>query len=215
MHKLYLYSVWVRVWHWTNALLFLILIFTGLSMHFAGGALLLPFQTAVPVHNAAGIALTISWIAFIVGNLVSDNKRFYRVPLRGLIGAIYRQARWYMIGIFRREPHPFHPSADDKMNLLQKLTYLGVMLGLMPVLVISGWAFLFSVYLPETLFGLGSVWLVAMIHLAVAWMLVLFLITHLYMITTGDTPTSNIRSMLTGWHRETDASAPTASETQS
>jgi len=74
---------------------------------------------------------------------------------------------------------------------------------------------LFSVYLPETLFGLGSVWLVAMIHLAVAWMLVLFLITHLYMITTGDTPTSNIRSMLTGWHREADTSTSTASETQS
>jgi thiosulfate reductase cytochrome b subunit len=112
------------------------------------------------------------------------------------------QSRYYAISIFRNAPHPFHPSESEKFNELQKLTYLGVMYALMPLLIVSGWAFLLVPYLPETLFGIGSVWVVAMTHLTVAYLLVLFLLTHLYIITTGTTLFSNHRAMITGWHRE-------------
>jgi thiosulfate reductase cytochrome b subunit len=36
----------------------------------------------------------------------------------------------------------------------------------------------------------------------VSWLLALFLLVHLYIITTGDTLWSNLRAMLTGWHRD-------------
>ncbi len=33
--KIYLYPVWIRIWHLINALMFILLIFTGLCLHFA------------------------------------------------------------------------------------------------------------------------------------------------------------------------------------
>jgi thiosulfate reductase cytochrome b subunit len=105
------------------------------------------------------------------------------------------------------EPHPFHVSAEHKLNALQTLSYVGVMYGLMPLLIVSGWAFLFSAELPETIFGLGAIWVVAMAHLLLSWLLLLFLVVHLYIITTGETVTTNVRAMLTGWHREGAADA--------
>ncbi|MBB1126138.1 cytochrome b/b6 domain-containing protein [Thiospirillum jenense] len=200
MTGLYLYARWLRVWHWLNALLFMVLIVSGVSMHFGGSALLMPFNTAVTVHNTAGILLSVTWLGFMIGNAVTTNKRHYRVTWRGLPQRLFAQMRYYGYGIFHNAPHPFHVTADMKLNTLQQLSYLGVMYGLMPILVMSGWAFLFSTFLPDTLFGIGSVWFVAMIHLTVAYGLALFLLVHSYIITTGDTLTSNLRAMITGWH---------------
>ena len=202
MSALYLYSTWVRVWHWLNALLFLVLILSGASMHFSGTPWLLGFETARPVHNVSGILLTLGWIGFVIGNLRTANGRFYRVRFQGLIARLSAQARYYAVGIFRNEPHPFHPSETEKFNDLQKLTYLGVMYGLMPLLIVSGWAFLLVPYLPKLLLGINSVWVVAMSHLTLAYLLTLFLLTHLYIITTGTTLFSNHRAMITGWDRE-------------
>ncbi len=200
MTGLYLYPIWLRAWHWLNALLFIVLIISGASMHFGGSALLMPFNTAVTVHNTAGILLSLTWLAFMIGNAMTANKRHYRVTLRGLPQRLFAQMRYYGYGIFHNAPHPFHVTAEMKLNTLQQLSYIGVMYGLMPVLVISGWLFLFSNYLPNTLFGIGSVWLIAMIHLTIAYGLALFLLVHIYIITTGDTPTTNLRAMITGWH---------------
>jgi thiosulfate reductase cytochrome b subunit len=202
MISLYLYPGWVRAWHWLNALLFLVLMVTGASMHFSGISWLLPFPVARLVHNVAGILITLAWIGFVAGNLLTDNGRHYRVRLRGFLDRLIAQSRYYAVGIFRNEPHPFHPSVEEKFNTLQQLSYLGVMYLMMPILIGSGLAFLFSVWLPETLFGIGAVWVVAMVHLTVAWLLSLFLFVHLYVITTGETPWTNLVAMLTGWHRE-------------
>ena len=202
MTALYLYPLWLRIWHWTNAALFLVLLATGLSMHYSNAGWLLPFEVAVPVHNAAGILLTLSWVVFVAGNLFGDNGRHYRVQLSDLTGRLWQQVRFYGYGIFVDAPHPFQVSVDMKLNPLQKLSYLGAMALLMPLLILSGWSFLFAPHLPETLFGIGTIWIVAMVHLTVSWLLALFLLVHLYIITTGDTLWSNLRAMLTGWHRD-------------
>ena len=167
MSALYLYPVWLRLWHWLNATLFLTSLATGISMHFSLGWLI-PFDVAVPVHNAAGILLTVSWAAFLIGNAFGGNGKHYLVNIRTLPMDLYRQTRYYLYGIFVNEPHPFHVSAQHKLNALQTLSYVGVMYGLMPLLIVSGWAFLFSGELPETLFGFGTIWLVAMAHLLLA-----------------------------------------------
>ncbi len=202
MSAIYLYPRWVRIWHWLNAFLFAILIASGASLHFTGNSWLLDFAIARPVHNISGLLLIVSWFVFIIGNVMTDNGRHYRVQWRGFFGRLFSQGRYYAVGIFRNEPHPFHPSEAMKLNTLQQLSYLGVMYVLMPLLVISGGAFLLAVYLPDTIFGLGSIWVVAMLHLTVAYSLVLFVLVHLYIITTGDTVTTNLRAMLTGWHRD-------------
>jgi thiosulfate reductase cytochrome b subunit len=201
MKSLYLYPLWIRLWHWTNALLFVILILSGASLHFAGGSGLFAFETAMSIHNIAGILLTCLWIFFIIGNLITDNGKHYRIRLKGMINRLIQQSLYYAIGIFRGDAHPFHVSNDMKFNTLQQLTYLGIMYGLMPILILSGWLFLFSGYLPEQLFGIGSIWIVAMTHLVVAYLLVLFMISHIYIITTGETIFSNLQAMVTGWHK--------------
>ncbi len=202
MKALYLYPLWLRIWHWGNALLFLTLVYTGASMHFSGGDWLMPFRLAVRVHNTAGILLTVGWIGFVIGNAMTDNGRHYLIRVHGLINNLIDQISYYAHGIFQNKPHPFHVTAELKFNVLQQLSYLGVMYGLMPFLILSGWSFLFSPYLPETLWDLPSTWVVAMIHLTVAYLLVLFLLVHIYIITTGETLTTNLKAMLTGWHRE-------------
>jgi thiosulfate reductase cytochrome b subunit len=198
---LYLYPVWLRLWHWVNALLFLTLIATGVSMHYSDAGWLLPFETAMPIHNASGILLTLSWIGFVIGNLKTDNGRHYRIYWKTLPRELWQQSRYYAYGIFVNEPHPFHVSSGRKLNALQTLSYLGAMYALMPLLILSGWGFLLSSLLPETLFGIGSIWVVAMLHLASSWLLAVFLLVHLYIITTGETVLTNLKAMLSGWHR--------------
>jgi thiosulfate reductase cytochrome b subunit len=213
MTSLYLYPIWLRAWHWLNAILFFTSLVTGLSMHFSLGWLI-PFDAAVPLHNSSGILLTVSWVLFLIGNAVGGNGRHYLINLRTLPMDLLRQVRYYVYGIFVNAPHPFHVSAEHKLNALQALSYIGVMYGLMPLLILSGWAFLFSAELPETLFGVGTIWVVAMAHLLLAWMMLLFIVVHLYIITTGEKPTTNIKAMITGWHREqgAEANAPEAGD---
>jgi thiosulfate reductase cytochrome b subunit len=204
MSAIYLYPLWLRLWHWLNAVLFILLMVTGASMHFAGTPWLLSFDTAVPLHNISGMLLTISWVVFVLGNLFTSNGRHYQVRFRGFFQRLFTQMGYYGYGIFHNAPHPFHVTEEMKLNTLQQISYIGVMYALMPLLIISGWSFLYSVYLPETLFGIGTVWLIAMAHLTLAYFLVLFLLVHMYIITTGETLTTNLRAMLSGWHRETD-----------
>ena len=33
--RIYLYPIWIRLWHALNALMFLVLIITGISLHYA------------------------------------------------------------------------------------------------------------------------------------------------------------------------------------
>ena len=40
---------------------------------------------------------------------------------------------------------------------------------------------------------------VALFHTVGAFMTLLFLIAHVYLTTTGHTPTSHIKAMITGW----------------
>jgi thiosulfate reductase cytochrome b subunit len=193
MKKFYLYPLWIRLWHWTNALLFIILMISGASLHYGNN--FLAFETAILVHNTAGIMLTIAWLVFFIGNFISDNGKHYRLRFKGMIGRLIKQSHYYAIGIFRGSPHPFHVSADMKFNTLQQLSYIGVMYGLMPILIISGLFFLGYI---------GNIWVIAMTHLVVAYLLILFMVAHIYIITTGETVFTNLRAMLTGWHKEKD-----------
>ena len=58
-HKLYLYPVWIRIWHMLNAVLCLLLIVTGLSIQFSNPATVVQFRAAVSIHNIAGILLSV------------------------------------------------------------------------------------------------------------------------------------------------------------
>ena len=51
---------------------------------------------------------------------------------------------------------------------------------------------------------------IALVHTAAAFMMLAFLIGHLYLSTTGHTPLAHIKAMITGWEDvEADAAAVT------
>lgn len=90
----------------------------------------------------------------------------------------------------------------SKLNPLQKLTYFCLKILVIPVTVTSGLLYMFYRY-PQKYgveaLNIHSLEIVALVHTAAAFILAAFIITHLYLITTGRTITSNLKAMLTGY----------------
>ncbi len=193
------YPPWLRGWHWTNAGLFLVLVATGLSMHYADAHTpLVPFRAARLAHNAAGLLIIAAWAGFLLANLRSGNIRHYRVRLGGLGGRVLRQTRWYVSGIFRGRRSPYPETARRKFNPMQALTYAVLMYGWFPVLAGTGLMLLFPELAPARFLGWGGVWPAAVLHLTAGFAGTLFLLGHLYLATTGQTVLSHFEAMLTG-----------------
>lgn len=202
MTKEYLYPVWLRIWHWFNALLFVVLILTGISMHYSNSnELFISFELSMIIHNTAGVILSLNYLAFLIFNMISGNYKHYIPVLKGLFNRLIIQAKYYAGGIFRGEEHPYESSSKNKFNPLQQLTYIGIMYFFMPVIVITGILLMFPELAPDKILGMGGVWPMAILHLASGFFLTLFMIGHIYLATTGETVTANFKAMVDGWHR--------------
>ena len=192
------YPGWLRLWHALHGVTFVVLLASGLRIHYADvGATSASFAWGVRMHDVAGVIYTGLWLWFVVANAVSANVRHYRLA-RGAMASSARQLRWYLLGMLRGEPRPFRRSGEHKFNPLQAGTYLVVMYALVPAVTVSGCFLYFPQLAPETVAGAGGVWPMALVHLGAAWALSLFLIVHLYMITTGPTLGAYAREMFAG-----------------
>lgn len=194
--RVYLFKAFERFWHWSQAALVLFLMFTGFEVH--GTYVALGFQKAVALHTLVAWALVGLWVFAVFWHLTTGEWRHY-VPT---FNKLLVMARFYSSGIFRHEPHPFRPSAQNKHNPLQRLTYLLILVVVSPLIWVSGWLYLFYAEWPAwQLADLPLAW-VAAAHTAGAFMMLIFFISHLYMITTGHTLFSQTRAMLTGWEEQ-------------
>ena len=63
MKRLYINPLPVRIWHWTNAVGFVLLIATGLQIRYADLMGVVSFETAVRVHNVLGFVLMLMRLA--------------------------------------------------------------------------------------------------------------------------------------------------------
>ncbi|MBN2237815.1 MAG: cytochrome b/b6 domain-containing protein [Bacteroidales bacterium] len=198
--KVYLYPVWIRMWHWTNACLCLLLIITGISMQYSDPSYpMMRFDWAVSIHDIAGILLAVSYLGFVIGNLFTTNGKHYRFR-KGIIKNLFIQARYYAFGIFKNEKPPFPISKESKFNPLQKFSYIAVMHLIVPVVIISGIFLFFPVLLNLEIFGNKALHTTDIIHVIMGFFVSLFLLVHLYFCTIGCTPVSNFKSMFTGYH---------------
>ncbi len=201
MKKIYLYPLWLRFWHWLNALLFFVLILSGISLHFsASGSLLVPFETAIVAHNICGILVSAIFLFYTIFNIVTGNYKYYIPHLKGLIGRMIKQGKYYLMGIFLREPHPFHSDKKQKFNPMQQIAYFFIIFFGMPLIIISGWMLMFPEVAPNEIFGMGGVWPMAILHTIVGFFLSVFMVAHIYLGTTGQTVGDLFKSMITGWH---------------
>lgn len=197
--QVHMYRGFERFWHWTQAALIVLLGLTGFEIH--GAFELFGYRQAVEYHNAAAIAFLVLIAFAIFWHFTTGEWKQY-VPTRHLLRA---QFEYYLSGIFRDAPHPTRKTAANKLNPLQKLVYLGLKLLVIPVMVLSGLLYMFYRY-PQrhgsALLGAGGLQTVAILHTAGAFFLVAFAVAHIYLTTTGHTPLSNFKAMLTG-HEET------------
>lgn len=198
--SLYLYPVWIRVWHLINAILCLILILTGLSVQFSNPSVMVKFKTAISVHNIAGVVLSINYLIFFIGNLFTKNGLHYIMPVRGFFKRLILQVRYYTIGIFKKEDPPFPTTADQKFNPLQQFTYVATMYLLVPLMILSGFGLLYPDMTLKSLLGSSGLELTDILHVTVGFFITLFMCIHIYFCTIGETPFSNFKSMINGYH---------------
>lgn len=202
MATVYLYPVWVRLWHLVNAILYIILIITGLSMQYSNPAyFMVRFDIAVSMHNIAGILLTANYLVVFFGNLFTKNGFYYRMRWRWLKKELPQQARYYLYGIFKGEKAPFPINSRRKFNPLQKVSYFAVLYFLMPLIFITGWALIFPEFIfGDRIFGMSTLHFTDLIHIIIGFVLSIFMFIHVYLCTIGKPSGTHFRAMLSGWH---------------
>jgi thiosulfate reductase cytochrome b subunit len=199
--RLYLYPLWLRIWHGINALCIIALIISGISLHYADRSIiLLDFPTAISVHNFAGVLVSLSYLVFFFGNLFTKNGKYYRVKVQGLFKRIQKQISYYTQGMFKGEQPPFPVSEKRKFNPLQKYAYIFVMYVFLPVLIITGFALFFPEIIFEQIFQVSGIMITAVLHGIMGFLVFVFLLIHLYVASMGKSPAENYKSILTGWH---------------
>lgn len=198
--RLYLYPIWVRIWHMTNAILCLTLIITGLSIQFASPSTVVKFSLAVSIHNLAGILLAISYLLFFFGNMFTKNGTYYVIPAKGTFDRLMKQFRYYTYGIFKKESPPFPVTEEEKFNPLQQLTYVILMYFLIPFVIITGFGLLYPEITVNSVFGVSGLGLTDFIHIVAGFFITVIMVVHVYFCTIGKTPTSNFKSMINGYH---------------
>ncbi len=182
----------------------ILLIVTGIQLRIPGIASLPPHHPALLVHRYVGWAMVVSCVFWLVYSLVSDNlSRHYMIRRRDLKG-IFRQAKFYLISIFRGEENPFRPSPDEKFNPLQKLAYGVIMCVFAPVLVITGLSFSDILFFRKYILLWNLVGVLNAIHVIGAYVFALYLIIHVYMATLGPTTFSHIMAMIAGYEEDPD-----------
>ena len=201
--KILLHPLIERVWHWFQALCVVMLIITGIILHwperFSGW-----FNWAVSTHNWFGWGMVVALIVWLVYNLTTGRISHY-IPKKGEIpGGMIVQGRFYLFGIFKHEPHPFAPTEDDKFNPLQKITYLGKQAILVPILVISGLMYMYPDFFKVFIDAIGGMKVLATVHFLLGGLFASFLVAHIYLATTGETVGENFKAIVFGYGIKSD-----------
>ncbi|MDP1675954.1 MAG: cytochrome b/b6 domain-containing protein [Bacteroidota bacterium] len=196
MKKILVYSRFNRFWHWMQSMLIFFLALTGFEIH--GSLNFFGFEQAVTFHNTAAIMFLILIGLAIFWHFTTGEWRQY-LPTRKHLRA---QVEYYITGIFRNTPHPTKKTALTKLNPLQRLVYLALKILVIPIMVFSGLLYMFYRY-PQSSgiqsLNIENLGTIAFLHTAGAFILISFIITHVYLITTGRTLTSNLKAMITGY----------------
>lgn len=184
-----------RFWHWSQALLVLVLLVTGARLHglFEGPT----WATAFQVHLIAAGLIVVLWLFAIFWHFTTGAWQHYIPTVRNLVRVI----RYYAWGIFQGEPHPAKPTIRRKHNPLQRLSYLFLKLIINPAIWATG-----VLYLTINLTGLDLA-VVAWAHVVAAYAMAIFVVIHVYMATTGETVFAYLKAMITGYEWVTDERA--------
>ena len=206
MQKLYVNPLPVRIWHWTNAFGFVLLILTGLQIRYMGEVEVLSFKTAVVAHNWIGFVLIANFFIWLGFYLFTDKIKVYHPELSPMkyFRASFRQMQFYGYGIFRGEPNPHHVSAYRKFNALQSMMYQIIMMILVPIQFATGVLLWDVKRFASTVELLGGVRVVDTVHVLIFIFFSGFIFIHVYLASLGHTTSAHFKAMWTGYEEVED-----------
>jgi len=194
-----LYSLHERIWHWLQAAVMLLLIVTGLAIHYPDRfGVLGSLARAISWHAWLGGALILNAFLGIFYHLTAEKYHHFLPRMDDFTGAAVHQARYYLYGIFKGERHPLETDPRRKLNPLQKVTYLALLNILLPYQMITGALMWGADRWPELFDRAGGLWLLGPAHTLGSYMLLAFLIGHIYLATTGPTPLALLHAITRG-----------------
>lgn len=209
MKKLYVNPLPVRIWHWANAIGFVLLIITGLQIRYVGQMNLLSFRDAVVLHNWIGFVLIANFFVWLGFYLFTDKIKVYHPELSPTkyFKDSFRQMQFYGYGIFRGDPNPHHVSAYRKFNPLQSMLYQIVMMILVPVQFFTGVLLWDIALFSSAVEAMGGVRVVDTVHVLLLIFFCGFIIVHVYLSSLGHTSSAHFKAMLTGYEEVEDQEA--------
>jgi thiosulfate reductase cytochrome b subunit len=173
MHRLYIHPLPVRIWHWTNAVGFVLMILTGMQIRYVGLIDVVSFRTAVSVHNFVGFVLIANFVLWLVFYLTSDR--------------------------FRGEPNPFQPTIYRKFNPLQSMIYQIIVMLLLPIQIYTGILLWDVKRFSAQVDFFGGVRVIDTVHVLIFITFVFYVLVHVYLGTLGHTRLAHFKSMMTGY----------------
>ena len=201
MQRLYIHPLPVRIWHWTNAVGFILMILTGMQIRYVGLIDVVSFRTAVSAPQLVGFVLIANFFVWLVFYLFSDRIRVYHSelnPRKHFIGSM-RQIYYYAFGIFRGEPNPFRVSIYNKFNPLQSMIYQIIMMLLLPIQIYTGVLLWDVKRFSAQVDFFGGVRVVDTVHVLIFIAFVFYMFVHVYLGSLGHTRTAHFKAMMTGY----------------
>lgn len=199
---IYLTPMPVRIWHWINALGIVTLCVTGIQIRFPEYVNIFgTYKAAISLHNTAGITVSIFYAIWLGYYLIVKGNLFklYVPNTYDIKMGIFRQVLFYFYHFFKGGPSPHHATPDDKFNPMQKVAYMGLMLVLMPLVILTGILILNVAPLREMIMLLGGLKILVSAHFLIACCFCAFLFVHIYLATMGHTMLAHFKPMWDGW----------------
>lgn len=206
MQRIYVHPLPVRIWHWINAVSFVLMILTGVQIRYIGIVNIMSFKLAVDLHNWIGFLLIANFFIWFLFYLFSDRIKVYHPELSPMkhFRDSFRQLRYYGYGIFKGDPNPHHVSVYRKFNPMQSMSYQIIMLLTVPVQFYTG-VLLWDVDLFQSPVNLiGGVRIVDTVHVVLFIFFTFFVFIHPYLASLGHTPTAHFKAMFTGYEEIED-----------
>jgi thiosulfate reductase cytochrome b subunit len=206
MQRIYVHPLPVRLWHWLNAVGFVLMILTGLQIRYFSVVEVMSLTSAVHLHNWTGFVLIANFFVWLLYYLFSDRIRVYHPELspKKHFQSVVWQAHFYGYGIFKGDPNPFHVTIYRKFNPLQSMLYQIIMMLVVPFQFYNGILLYDAKYFSAQINFFGGLRVVDTLHVLLFIFFVSFLVIHIYLGALGHTPSAHYKAMFTGYEEVED-----------
>jgi thiosulfate reductase cytochrome b subunit len=201
MERIYIHPLPVRIWHWANAVAFLLMIGTGARMRYPQFVHVLPFTTAYSLHEVTGFILIACYGLWLGYHVLTGKIREYVSPLvsRQYVAKCIEQVRYYTYGMFVGARDPHTPTDADKFNPLQATLYLIVMAVLVPIQLYTGILLWGGERFSTQMQFFGGTGVIDTVHVVLFVFFIAYILVHIPLGALGNRPFAHYKAMFTGF----------------